>query len=130
MSDGEFRARGWRSPPDPWSALRAKAREMRRGATPAEDRLWGQLRSSKLGVRFRRQHAIGQFIVDFYCAQAQLVIEVDGLVHVNSAEQDLQRQEYLEQVGLTVVRFNNEEVLSNLDLVVGRIAQLVTNRLR
>jgi len=69
------------------------------------------------GVRFRRQHAVGHYIVDFYCAQARLVVEVDGAIHASSAEQDAARDDYIRNLGLKVMRFTNDEVLSQPDVV-------------
>ena len=118
--------RGWMSPPETWSKLRGSARDFQRMPTPAEKKLWDAIRSRKVnGARFRRQHAIDRFIVDFYCAEAMLVIEVDGPVHDARAEQDSIRQRHLEQLGLRFLRFSNEDVLKNLNAVVARIAEAV-----
>jgi very-short-patch-repair endonuclease len=95
---------------------------MRREPTAAEQRLWGLLRGSGLGTRFRRQHAIGQFVVDFYCAAASLVIELDGSSHDGREPDDRIRQDWLEANGLTVLRFRNDEVLERPGIVAGRIA--------
>jgi very-short-patch-repair endonuclease len=94
---------------------------MRRVPTPAEAELWKLLRGSTLGVKFRRQHAIGQFVIDFYCAAARLVVEVDGESHDGRDEDDAARTQYLEAHGLRVLRFSNEEVLLRLDEVAERI---------
>jgi len=102
---------------------------MRREPTPAENRLWQRLRKRQvLGFKFRRQHAIGRFIVDFYCADAQLVVEVDGPVHKQAQEEDRLRQEFLESLDLTVLRFTNDEVSKSLDSVVERIAAVLADR--
>jgi very-short-patch-repair endonuclease len=115
----------WPTSPGLWAKLKPLAREKRREPTEAEKRLWQRLRRKQLGLRFRRQHAIGRFIVDFYCRSAQLVIEVDGPVHQYTAEQDAVRQEYLESLGLQVLRFTNEEVRGAEDEVVERIAAVL-----
>ena len=99
---------------------------MRHKPTTAEDRLWHVLRRDALeGFKFRRQHAIGPFIVDFYCSKERLVIEIDGPVHETTQEHDQARQEFLEARGLKVLRFTNDEVLSNLkcvtDLIIGTL---------
>lgn len=94
---------------------------MRKTPTAAETRLWALLRGSRLGVRFRRQHAVGQFIVDFYCASVCLVIELDGSSHDGRTEDDAIRQDFLEASELTVVRFSNDDVLQNLAVVEDRI---------
>jgi very-short-patch-repair endonuclease len=95
---------------------------MRSDPTEAENLLWQRLRRHKLyGLSFRRQHSIGRFIVDFYCAKARLVIEIDGPVHQYRAEEDKARQEYLEGHKLKVLRFNNNIVLNNIDEVIKQI---------
>ena len=97
---------------------------MRKNLTPAEDLLWQRLRKKRFGgLRFRRQHPIGRFIVDFYCAEARLVIEVDGSVHRQPEhdEYDADRQEFLEQLGLKVIRFDNAQVLHQTDAVLEEI---------
>jgi very-short-patch-repair endonuclease len=100
------------------------AQQLRRELTPAERVLWEALRSRQVGgLRFRRQHAVGPFVLDFYCPAARLIIEVDGSVHDQQAEQDAARTEHLEAYGLRVLRFRNEEVLDNLPVILARIEQ-------
>jgi very-short-patch-repair endonuclease len=92
--------------------------------TDAEARLWYHLRSHELGgYKFRRQHPLEPFILDFYCAQAKLVIEVDGGQHFDETylRQDERRTGYLEQQGLRVLRFTNSEVLSETESVLNAI---------
>ncbi|SRR6266545_779673 len=89
-----------RTPPELWAKLKPLVLEQRREPTPEEDRLWQMLRRHNLGgAKFRRQHVIGPFIVDFYCAAARLVVEVDGPIHDSQQEQDALRQGFLEQTG-------------------------------
>ena len=116
----------WRTPPNTWSVLKDAARENRRKPTLAESVLWHHLRDSQVGdVRFRRQHAIGSYIVDFYASAAKLVVEVDGEIHLTQQEEDRVRDEFLEASGLKVLRFTNEEVISRTEAVLARIrAQL------
>lgn len=78
-----------------------------------------------LNLKFRRQHTIDRFIVDFICNQAQLIIEVDGEIHDYTQEEDAIRQDFLESQGLRVIRFCNEEVLGNIDGVLEEIARWV-----
>ncbi len=98
-----------------------RAKELRREMTPAEKILWEELRANKLGVHFRRQQVIQGFIVDFYCHKAGLVIEVDGDIHDLQKEEDERREKVLSEMGLRVVRFGNDEVVSDLSAVVGKI---------
>jgi adenine-specific DNA-methyltransferase len=100
-----------------------RARELRHNLTPAEQLLWSRLRSRQLGAKFRKQHPIGPYIVDFYCAERALIIEVDGDSHFTpeGVEHDAARTNYLTATGLSIVRFTNDEVKRHLDNVVERI---------
>jgi very-short-patch-repair endonuclease len=112
----------WRTSPELWDKLKPLAREHRHEPTPAERVLWERLRRNQVaGVQFRRQHPIDRFIVDFYCGAAMLVVEVDGPIHDTTVEEDAARQQFLEALGLRVLRFTNEEVLNQTDAVVARI---------
>jgi very-short-patch-repair endonuclease len=112
----------WRTEISLWEKLRPIAREMRHKPTEAENLLWQRLRRHDLsGFKFRRQHNIERFIVDFYCAQAKLVIEIDGPIHQYQQDEDKVRQEYLESQKLKVIRFSNEIVLKSLDEVIKQI---------
>jgi very-short-patch-repair endonuclease len=112
----------WHTDTALWEKFRPIAREMRGLPTEAEDLLWQRLRRHHLhGYKFRRQHSIERFIVDFYCAKARLVVEVDGPIHQYQGEQDLIRQEYLESHDLKVLRFSNDAVLNKVDEVVKHI---------
>lgn len=114
------------SDPAPPEVARGRARALRAAGTEAERRLWARLRNRQLnGVKFRRQHAIGGSIADFFCLQARLVIEVDGGQHGGppECEADERRTQYLEDRGYTVLRFWNNEVLNNIDGVLHRIAE-------
>ena len=112
-------------------SIRQFARELRQPQTPAEATLWQYLRKRNLGYKFRRQHPIECFIVDFYCAQAKLLIEVDGDSHANETqvEYDRARTEFLETKGYKVIRFMNEDVRYNLNAVVAKIVAEVENRI-
>ena len=92
--------------------------------TPAEKVLWQRLRNHKLdGFYFRRQHPIKYFIADFYCAKADLIVEVDGGIHNNPVNQewDINRTAELEKCGITVIRFTNEEVMNDTENVIRKI---------
>lgn len=100
------------------------ARRLRRDSTTPERILWGLLRAGKIaGMKFRRQHVVGPFVVDYYCHESKLVVELDGMSHVGQAESDDQRTHYLESQGLRVVRFTNDDVLSDPTLVAEAIAR-------
>ncbi|MCK0146454.1 endonuclease domain-containing protein [Arenibacter sp. F26102] len=95
--------------------------QLRKSLTSAEAFLWNELKGKKLdGRKFRRQHGIGNYITDFYCAQENLVIELDGEVHNNaiSIEKDDKRTAFLHGKGYTVVRFENKMVFENLPSVL------------
>jgi very-short-patch-repair endonuclease len=98
------------------------ARQLRSDPTPAEQRLWDALRDRRLaGLKFRFQHPVGRFILDFYCPSEQLVIEVDGASHDGRAAHDQARTQVLSTFGYRVLRVRNEEVLSDLPAVLSRI---------
>ena len=112
-------------------ALRQRARELRKEQTPAESHLWSALRGRVLGgYKFRRQHPIGTLIVDFYCQEVRLVIEVDGPVHNRQKEYDAIRTTWLEEHGYCVIRFTNEEVLNNLEQVLERILTVIQENIK
>lgn len=109
------------APPDQWDKLKPRAREMRHEPTPAEDHLWHWLRGRQLnGTKFRRQHAIDRYIVDFVCIEQMLIVEVDGLIHELPDQQarDVNRQAHLEALGYRVLRFTNGEVLQSVEAVL------------
>lgn len=90
----------------------------------AAQRLWAHLRSGQLdGHRFRRQQPLGPYILDFYCATARLVIELDGPIHDTQREYDRERDAYLAAHGLRVLRFTNDAILNDLDGVLRTIRQ-------
>jgi len=101
------------------------ARHLRKQLTPAEATLWQALRSRQLsGLKFRCQHPVGRFIVDFYCPSHKLVIEVDGDIHNQQQAYDRARTDELQVFGYCVLRFTNEEVMNNLSNVLSRIAEV------
>ena len=102
--------------------MRMRARELRKQATPAEKILWEQLRNRRLnGIKFRRQHPLGKYIVDFYSPAHRLVVEIDGEFHRYQADQDQSRTQELEDYGYRVIRFWNHEVEHKLMEVLERI---------
>ena len=106
-----------------------EAKRMRKEPTDAEAALWELLRDKKLGDKFRRQHLIDDFIVDFVCLSKNLVIEVDGGYHNDPTqkEYDEQRTLYLNEKGFKVIRFTNEEVLGNTEAVLTKIKDILVN---
>ncbi len=111
------------------STTRMRAGWLRRQATGPEQRLWSALQGKQLaGLRFRCQHPIEPYIVDFYCPAARLAIELDGVSHDDRARYDRQRTRWLQQQGIHVLRFTNEDVLTNLDGVLECIARVVTSK--
>jgi very-short-patch-repair endonuclease len=102
----------------------AAARRLRLNLTPAEQKLWQALSKRQLnGLKFRCQHPVGPFIVDFYCPEHRLVIELDGSIHDQQIEQDTARTAQLNQYGYRVIRFRNETVLTNLEYVLHQILE-------
>jgi very-short-patch-repair endonuclease len=110
-----------------WPKLKPVARAMRSEPTDAEYLLWQRLRRRELSARFRRQHQIGRFIVDFVCLSERLVIEVDGAVHDDPDQRnhDTARDEHLAAAGFTVLRYSNERVFGEIDAVIADIQRHV-----
>ncbi len=103
-------------------------RRLRNNLTRAEQLLWAKLRQNQIyGLKFRRQHGIGSYIVDFYCPERNVVIEVDGDVHAIEAQQtkDLEREDYLRSLRLQVLRYTNDEVINNVDGVLEDLIQQI-----
>lgn len=110
-----------------YEKLSLKAKEMRYNPTKAEAILWGKLSDKKLfQCKFRRQHIISSYIVDFYCVEKNLIIEVDGEIHDSQIEEDNLRQENLEALGCQFLRFTNNEVLEDLENVINKIQIFLT----
>ena len=111
------------------TAIRARAKELRRDMTTAEQVLWGALRANRLnGLHFRRQQVIGSYIVDFYCHAAALAIEVDGPIHQEQVMEDQQRQAALLELGVSTIRFPNEAVIHSLPEVLAQIEHACATR--
>lgn len=103
-----------------------QARQLRSKPTAAEQKLWSYLRRSRLlGYKFRRQFAIQNYIADFYCHDCKLIVEVDGEIHRYHIGRDRNRDLQLNNLGYTVIRFTNEDVLRRTTEVLGKIASLL-----
>jgi very-short-patch-repair endonuclease len=121
MRENDHPSYGWRS-------MTERRIELRTSATEAEALLWDRIKSKQFcGQKFRRQHGIGRFVVDFYHGQSRTVIELDGFVHndIEVAENDRNRQEFLEELGYRFLRFRNEEVINNLESVLAKILNFI-----
>ena len=101
--------------------------KLRHNATPAEKALWRSLKKSGVGAKFRRQHGVGPYVLDFYCPEHKLAIEIEGSVHddVVRRDYDAERQAYLESHGIRVLYFENRALLELSDYVVGVIRSAV-----
>ena len=105
-----------------------KARENRRNQTTAEKKMWSILQNRQLeNYKFLRQKPLNNFIADFYCAELMLVIEVDGDSHIKQREYDMLRSEKLEEYGIKVIRYQNNEIMSNLDSVYKDLKEKIKN---
>ncbi len=108
--------------------LKDRRRQLRRQPIPSEVRLWLLLRNRQYrGLKFRRQHSIGWYILDFYCPALRLAIEVDGESHAKPGRdvRDERRQRWIEREGITVVRFLSSDVIGNIDGVMERLDEVV-----
>jgi len=101
-------------------AILQRSRDFRHPLTPTEAKVWQAVRGRQLGFKIRRQHPIGKFIVDFYCAEARLVIEIDGDCHAEADQgsYDAARTRWLEEHGYQVIRFSAQQVEDDLEGVV------------
>jgi len=102
-----------------------RARTLRRESTFPERLLWSRLRHQLCGgLNFRRQQPLGEYVVDYFCPSAHLVVELDGMSHEGRSGEDRKREEALRVLGMRVIRFTNDEVLKDLDGVVARIKEV------
>ena len=109
-------------------AWKERRKDLRNEGTAAEAVLWKALKHRQiLGKKFRRQHGIGPYIVDFYCAESRLILELDGAPHYSPVEDEYEerRTRYLQNLGLKIIRFENREIADNLDGVIETIRQSV-----
>lgn len=102
-----------------------KAIKLRKESTPAERKLWSRIRNDQLGVTFRRQHAVGNYIPDFCSPKARLILELDGSQHLeqDATQYDIERTKYLELRGYKVLRFWNNTVMNDIESVIRAIIQ-------
>src|SRR5579862_8968360 len=115
----------------PIDGARARARSLRRTMTEAEKRVWQILRSHQMtGCKFRRQVPLGRYVADFVCHEARLVVEIDGGQHDPSSSAEIERTRFLEDEGYRVLRFWNNEVLTNLEGVYEVIAAELARTLK
>ena len=104
--------------------LRDRRKELRSNLTPAEAFLWKYLKNSQLeGRKFRRQHSFGKFVIDFYCSTEKLGVELDGMYHFTEEQlkYDAERSEYMNSLGIRIIRFENAEVFEKTDEVLIKI---------
>ena len=119
----------WNVPVALKDRMREVARGFRKQPTPTEALLWASLRKEGLeGRKFRRQQAIGPFVVDFYCSTARLIVEVDGGVHLDQAEKDRARQECLESLGFRFVRIPAEQLERDMPAALETIRRTLIER--
>jgi len=110
----------------------ALARRFRKVLTPPEARLWVRLKGKTDGLHFRKQHPIGPYVVDFYCAKANLIVEVDGLIHdtLDAAKRDVARDEWLANFGLDILRIPASEIMADPDEAALGVIIYARSRLR
>lgn len=106
-----------------YKVLKIRAEEMRAKPTRTEKILWKKIKNKQLGIKFRQQHVINNFIVDFCSIKSALIIEVDGAIHKNQKKADAERTRILEQEGYKVIRFDNKEILYEIDTVLNKIKE-------
>ena len=97
--------------------------QLRKVSTPAERKLWSLIRNDQLGVTFRRQHAVGNYIPDFCSPKARLIVELDGSHHLDQHEHDEEPTRYFESIGYKVIRFWNNDVMKDIESLIRAIIQ-------
>ena len=111
-----------------YSSLLEQVRVLRKNQTEAEEIFWQIVRNRKfLGLKFRRQHQIRQFVVDFFCPTENLIIEIDGKIHMNpeQRERDHSRDHYLKELKYKVLRFSNDDIYNNIEEVLDEIKNVI-----
>jgi len=106
--------------------IKPRRKGLRNNSTYAEVFFWQQVKGRQLeGRKFRRQTSVGNYVVDFYCSEEKLVVELDGEVHFDeeAIKYDEKRTEYLKSMGLRVIRFENQDVLKNTEYVLGKVKE-------
>ena len=104
-------------------SFRQARQDLRKNMTTQETALWDKLRRKSFSHKFKRQHSIGNFVVDFYCSAKKLVIELDGRQHLDNVEYDKERTEYFESLNIKVIRFWNDEVDKQIDEIMQKIKE-------
>jgi very-short-patch-repair endonuclease len=107
--------------------LKQTRQNLRKNSTPQEQILWHMLRRKNFIYKFKRQHSIGNFIVDFYCPTKKLVVELDGSQHLENKEYDEERRWYFESLGIKEIRFWNSEIDNDLKGVMNKIKPLLSS---
>ncbi|TAK56967.1 endonuclease domain-containing protein [Patescibacteria group bacterium] len=110
-------------------SLKPLAQNLRRSGNLSEVLLWNQIKSKKLGVKFLRQKPVDKYIIDFYCNELNLAIEIDGVSHDAKVESDVERQNMLESKGIRFLRFSDTEVKRNIESVVKEIKEFINNKI-
>ena len=103
------------------SIFKDRRKSLRKSPTTQEFKLWFYLKNKKMGPKFRRQHNIGPYIVDFYCKEKNLIVELDGSQHIEAKEYDNERDNYIKTLGIKVLRFWNSEIDKNIVDVLSEI---------
>jgi len=109
------------------SSTKERRRELRKNQTKVEKELWLKIRNRQLGVKFRRQYNIDYYIVDFYCHELRLIIELDGYIHGEKAnkEKDKKRENYLKNKGYSIIRYRNEQVKYKMESILQDLINII-----
>jgi len=107
------------------SIMKDRRKGLRKFPTPQELKLWFYLKNKNLNTKFRRQHGIGPYIVDFYCKEKNLIIELDGSQHLENKEYDKERNDYMHALSIKILRFWNNEIDKNIEEVLEKIKKYI-----
>ncbi len=121
---------GWCMRINNLTKLKEQRKNLRNSMTPQELIMWSRIKNSKIGYKLRRQHSIGRYIADFYCSEKRVVVEIDGVQHFDkeAMEHDRVRSEFFQSQGISVVRFTNAEINTNLESVLENIRRVLEER--
>lgn len=103
-----------------------RRRQLRAQSSKPEDILWNQIKNNKLGFKFRRQYSIQSYVLDFFCSEKRVNIEIDGKHHIKSQEYDRYRDRYLNALDITVLRFPAQKIFHNLDNVIKEVEKAIS----
>jgi very-short-patch-repair endonuclease len=106
-------------------AMKNRRKQLRNQANESEQIMWTKLRKSQLGFKFTRQYSVDGYVMDFYCPKLRIGIEIDGGIHRSKLEYDAYRDKYIKSYDIKVIKFSDQEVINNIDVVIKKLCPLL-----